>query len=96
MASGAQRLRTADGRLNQIYSRVQERRRTLNLTQDALCARLALATDGAWNPDRMEIYRIEAGIRIVSDLELLSLAEALTCEPAWLLLGKETPEGAGD
>ena len=92
MARGAPRLRTPDGKVNQIAARVRERRIQLKLTQDALCARLALATGGEWNADRMEIYRIESGIRIVSDLEMLALAQALECQPAWLFLGGE-PEG---
>ncbi|MCX6379870.1 MAG: XRE family transcriptional regulator [Armatimonadetes bacterium] len=90
MARGAPRLRTSDGKVNQIGSRVRQRRTELKLTQDALCARLALATDGAWNADRMEIYRIEIGTRIVSDLELLALSRALKCAPYWLLLGEES------
>lgn len=92
MARGSPRLRTPDGKLNQIALRVRERRKALGLTQDALCARLALHTDGAWNADRMEIYRIENGTRIVSDLETLALAEALECSPVWLLLGRTEPE----
>ena len=40
----------------------------------------------------MEIYRIEAGTRIVSDLEMLALAQALECRPMWLFLG-EMAEG---
>ena len=74
MARGAPRLRTADGKVNQVAGRVRARRKALKLTQDALCARLALETQGAWNADRMEIYRIETGTRIVSDLEMLALA----------------------
>jgi transcriptional regulator with XRE-family HTH domain len=88
MARGSPRLRTPDGKLNQIASRVRERRNSLRLTQDALCARLALNTDGAWNADRMEVYRIETGTRLVSDLEVLALAEALECSPVWLLLAQ--------
>jgi transcriptional regulator with XRE-family HTH domain len=87
MARGAPRLRTPDGKVNQIALRVRERRAQLKLTQDTLCARLALNTDGGWNADRMEIYRIECGIRIVSDLEMLALARALECDPSWLWLG---------
>ncbi len=87
MARGAPRLRTADGKVNQVGSRVRQRRTELKLTQDALCARLAMSTEGAWNADRMEIYRIEIGTRIVSDLELLALSQALECIPTWLLLG---------
>jgi transcriptional regulator with XRE-family HTH domain len=88
MARGSPRLRTPDGKLNQISARVRERRTELRLTQDALCARVALNTDGAWNADRMEVYRIETGTRIVSDLEALALAKALECSPVWLLLGR--------
>src|SRR5579859_2983895 len=91
MARGAPRLRTPDGKVNQIAVRVRQRRSLLKLTQDALCARLAVATDGGWNADRMEIYRIEAGTRIVSDLELLALAHSLECDPVWLFLGTESP-----
>lgn len=92
MARGAPRLRTADGKVNQVAGRVRTRRKALKLTQDALCARLALETEGRWNADRMEIYRIEAGTRIVSDLEMLALARALECRPMWLFLG-EAAEG---
>ena len=88
MASGAPRLRTAEGKINQVAERVKERRKELKLTQDALCARLASNTEGGWNADRMEIYRIEKGTRIVSDLEMLALAQALECMPDWLFLGK--------
>ena len=66
MARGAPRLRTAQGKVNQVAGRVRLRRRELKLTQDALCARLALETQGGWNADRMEIYRIETGTRLVS------------------------------
>jgi transcriptional regulator with XRE-family HTH domain len=87
MPTGDARLRTADGRLNQIAARVKERRRTLSMTQEGLCARLAYVTGGQWNADRQEIVRIESGGRIVSDVELLALAGALACQPCWLLLG---------
>jgi transcriptional regulator with XRE-family HTH domain len=87
MATGSPRLRSPDGKLNQVHTRVRERRDTLGITQDALCGRIARLTDGGWNPDRMEVYRIEAGMRIVSDLELLALARALECSAAWLLVG---------
>ncbi len=88
MARGAPRLRTADGRVNDIAERVRARRLELRLTQDGLCGRLAHVTAGAWNADRMEVYRIETGTRIVSDLELRALASALDCDPSWLLLGE--------
>jgi hypothetical protein len=87
MARAAPRLRTLDGKLNGLGLRVSTRRSELKLTQDELCARLATVSHGEWNAGRMEIYRIEAGLRIVSDLELIVLAEALESSPLWLLLG---------
>ncbi len=89
MARGTPRLRTAEGKVNQIAARVRQRREHLKLTQDALCARLAAITEGGWIADRMEIYRIEIGTRIVSDLELLALAASLECDPVWLLLDRQ-------
>jgi len=75
--------------LNQIAQRVAERRHTLQLQQDELCARLAQVTNGAWNPAWQDISRIEHGTRLVTDLELLALAQALECSPCWLLTGQE-------
>lgn len=88
MPRGAPRLRTTDDALNQISTRLQERRQELGLTQDALCARLAQASEGGWIADRRDIFRLEHGRRIVSDLELLALALALECDACWLLLGE--------
>jgi transcriptional regulator with XRE-family HTH domain len=88
MARAAMRLRTEAGKLNQLGKRVSQRRAELKLEQDALCGRIAAVTKSRWNPSRMEIYRIEIGDRIVSDLETIALAEALDCDAAWLLLGE--------
>lgn len=74
--------------MNQIGDRMRERRKELKLSQDAVCGRVALATSGRWNPDWRDMVRIEGGTRIVSDLEMLALAEALECDPSWLFLGK--------
>ena len=89
MPRGSPRLRTSDQKKNQIGQRVRHRRARLRITQDALCARLADVTSGGWIPDRKEVFRIEDGQRIVSDLETLALAEALECSPCWLLTGTE-------
>jgi hypothetical protein len=35
---------------------------------------------GRWNPTIFDLYRIESGRRIVSDLELLALGIALECD----------------
>ena len=85
MPRGAPQLRTPDDRMNLVGTRVRERRKSLNWNQDALCARIALATDGFWNPEWRDIVRIETGTRKVSDLELLALAKALECSAGWLL-----------
>lgn len=89
MPRGAPRLRTIDGKLNQIAPRVRERRTALKLTQDALCARLADVTGGEWVADRRDIFRIEDGRRSIHDLEIIALAKALECTPLWLLTGEE-------
>lgn len=87
MPRGEIRIRTEDGDLNQIKSRMRERRKKLKMTQEMLCGRVADVTAGRWVPARMDIVRIENGGRIVSDLELLALAKALECSPSWLLTG---------
>lgn len=87
MPRGCPRLRTQDNKKNQIGQRVRDRRDQMNVTQDALCARIAQVTNGQWIPDRREIYRIEDGRRIVSDLEILALAQVLECSASWLLIG---------
>lgn len=71
--------------MNIVGTHVKERRKELRWNQDRLCARIALVTEGAWNPEWRDIVRIEGGTRKVSDLELLALAKALECRAAWLL-----------
>ncbi len=88
MPRGGLRLRTEDGRLNQVGGRVRERRLALGLEQDKLCARIALNTNGLWNPAWQDISRVENGARLVTDLEVLALAHALTCNATWLLTGE--------
>ena len=82
-------MRTDEGHLNQIADRMRIRRRALKVTQEQLCGRLADVTGGRWIAARKEIVHLEAGTRIVSDLELLALANALECRPSWLLTGEE-------
>jgi transcriptional regulator with XRE-family HTH domain len=85
MPRGAPRLRKEGGQQNAVGARVKFRRKELKLSQDALCARLALRTSGGWSPTEADIYRIEQHRRIVSDLELVALAAALECDLLWLL-----------
>ena len=89
MALGPQRIRIMDGRMNVVGLRVRDRRTGLNLKQDALCGRLAEITYGKWAPSRLDIYRIERGGRLVSDLEIIALAAALECTTGWLLHGDQ-------
>jgi transcriptional regulator with XRE-family HTH domain len=85
MPRGNPRLRTANGDQNLVGPRVRIRRKELKLTQETLCARLALLTEGRWNPSPGDIYRIQTQTRIVSDLELVALATVLDCDLLWLL-----------
>jgi hypothetical protein len=64
---------------------VREKRLELNLTQDALCARIAAETGGLWNPSEDEVWKIQAGKRIVGDLEIKVLAKALSVSVMWLM-----------
>ena len=80
------RPRTITGRMNLVGEQVKILREREGLTQDQLCARIADVTQGAWNPTWRDLYRIEAGTRIVSDLEMIALGGALTCEAASLMM----------
>ena len=85
MPTGAQRLRTLDGHLNQIGPQLKARRKAWNLTQDNLCGQLAEVTGGLWTPQWRDIVRIERGTRIVSDLEIIALCQVLQCRAQDLL-----------
>jgi hypothetical protein len=87
MPRGGPRLRTPDGKLNDLGGRVQQRRDELKITQDELCARIATETGGAWTPAWQDISRIENGVRTVTDLEVRVLARVLECPPSFLLIG---------
>jgi transcriptional regulator with XRE-family HTH domain len=95
MPRGTPRLRTPQNKINQIGPRVSQRRQNLGLKQDELCGRLALETNGKWSPAWQDISRIENGVRIVSDLEVLALAHALECGACWLLGEDATGQGGG-
>lgn len=77
--------------MNVVGLRVQERRKALTIKQDELCGSLARVTYGKWAPSRLDIYRIETGGRLVSDLEIIALAAALECTTGWLLHGDQEP-----
>ena len=91
MPRGGMRLRTSEGKMNQVGPRIGERRHELRMAQDELCARIARVTNGTWVPAWQDISRIENGARLVSDVEILALADALGCSPCWLLVGDTMP-----
>ncbi len=92
MPKGEDRLRTEDGKLNLIGPRVKERRREIGVDANALCARLDVDTNGRWRPKRDDLYKLEAQVRIVSDLEMLALATVLEVDVIWLLFGEHRIE----
>lgn len=70
------------GRCNLSGKRVRERRRQLGLSQEQLAARLQLA---GFEINQKAVSRIETGLRVVPDYELLFLAQALDVTVPWLL-----------
>ncbi len=58
---------------------------TRQCTQDGLCGRLSVVTEGRWVADRQEIGRIENGSRYVTTLELAALARVLDVTIAWIM-----------
>ena len=69
---------------NIVGKRVQEARHKFKppLSQEALAVRLEL--DG-WKISRGTLSKIEAGIRQVTDFEVMALAKTLKVSPEWLL-----------
>ena len=69
---------------NIVGKRVQEGRRKFKppLSQEELAARLEL---NGWKISRDTLSKIEAGIRQVTDLEVMILAKTLKVPPEWLL-----------
>ncbi len=69
---------------NIVAKRVQEARQKFKppLSQEELAVRLEL--DG-WKISRATLSKIEAGIRRVSDFEVLALSKTLKVSPDWLL-----------
>ena len=72
-----------DGMKNIVGRRVQEARQKFRppLSQEALAVRLEL--DG-WKISRGTLSKIEAGIRQVTDFEVMVLARTLKVPPEWL------------
>jgi len=66
--------------------RLARSRFTPRMTQAALATKLQL---GGWNIDRAGVAKIEAGIRQVTDLEVVRLARALDVTAGWLFAEEE-------
>ena len=85
------------GKRNCVGERVRQLREGQGITQDALCARLALETGEwadagtKWVPSKIEIHRIEVGVRAVLDLEVIALAKVLGVDPCELLTSPQIP-----
>jgi DNA-binding XRE family transcriptional regulator len=75
------RNKARDGKRNIVGSRIRALRRKIRpkMTQDDLAGRVAAMSIIL---DRTAIYRIELGMRSVSDLELAALAKALRVDVA--------------
>lgn len=68
---------------NIVGGRVKEARLLFNpkLTQSDLAAKLQVL---GWKIDRAGVAKIEAGLREVSDIEIVKLAKALNVSISWL------------
>ena len=71
-----------NGKKNICGKRVKEARQKLNLSQEALAAKLQV--EGV-NIERDSVSRIEIGTRFVADYELLALCKILGVTPEYLL-----------
>lgn len=76
------RLLTMDGKCNICGDRVRIARERLELSQEALAARIQL---NGHSLTQKAISRTEMGLRIVPDYEIPLFAEALNVDPLWLI-----------
>ena len=75
-----------NGKSNSSGERVRIARENEGITQNQLAARLQV--EGI-QLNQKAISRIETGVRVVADYELIYLAKALKVPPGWLLSGEE-------
>jgi transcriptional regulator with XRE-family HTH domain len=69
---------------NIVGANVRKRRVANGMSQDALAARLQTA---GWDISRAGLSKIEAGLRLVIDAEVMVLSKVLLCTPLDLLAG---------
>ena len=94
MPRGPKRLRTPDGKLSAIGERLQQLRVEKNLTQEELAARIGVIAN--WTPLRESLNQMLRGERIIGDLEVCVIADAIECNPVWLMFGYGDPWGRPD
>lgn len=68
-------------RKNIIGPKIRTARKSANMSQDQLAARLQVI---GINIERSAIAKIETGRRPVSDIEIVAIAEILSVEVPWL------------
>lgn len=83
------KLRTSDGKLNVIGKRITELRQSMDLSQNDLARLLQLQ---GWSVHKNAISKIELGMRMVSDMELILLARVLKTAVSDLLCNEMDEE----
>ena len=74
---------------NVIGERVRKARENRGLTQDQVAA--ACQRRG-WDVSRVTLTKVETGVRVVNDGEIVVLAAVLKCTPGDLLNGVKVPQ----
>jgi len=69
---------------NIVGANVRKRRVAAGMSQDMLAAHLQTA---GWDLSRAGLSKIEAGLRLVIDAEVMVLSKVLRCTPLELLAG---------
>lgn len=86
------RLRASNGSLNLIGERVKARRKAINMRQNEFIKKIAGVTGGNWTPSRVDVTRIETGLRSCLDTETVAIAAVLDIDVLWLLVGDDSPK----
>ena len=73
---------------NIIHKRMAAQRKKIGLSQLELAVKLVKL---GLRLDRAAIAKIETGIRLVKDYELVALSKALKTTTTWLLFGRNHP-----
>lgn len=68
----------------ELYERIRQRRKELNMTQDELAQKLGYK-------DRSTIAKIESGLNDLTQSKIFAFANALSTTSNWLMGGNDTP-----